>query len=292
MLPWQFFAKLAAVLAVPGQLGLLVRRGVVATVALWIRQAALLCALYALWQVVLNHLVVHTEGAISRALWIWRTERRLHLPSEVAVQRAALHHPNLVKFCNDYYSVVHFPALIIMLAWLLLRHRDRYWPAITTIVLTTGICALVQAIPVAPPRFLPGLGFVDTGLLFSRSDYGASGITDPGQLIAMPSVHYAWALMVAVLAIRATRSWWRWLVLVHPVATALVVVITGNHFWLDGIVADVIFAVTLLVQEKVGEPLVRRLVEAAGRLRSRALRPPDFAPEGLAVVESSDVSAR
>jgi len=108
----------------------------------------------------------------------------------------------------------------------------------------------------------------------------------------MPSVHYAWALMVAVLAIRATRSRWRWLVLVHPVATALVVVITGNHFWLDGIVADVIFAVTLLLQEQVGEPLARRLVEAAERLRGRALRPPDFAPDGLAVVESSDVSAR
>src|SRR3954453_5300334 len=238
MLSWQVFAKAAAVLAVPGLLGLLVRRGTVATVAHWVRQTALILGLYALWQVALNMLVVHTGGATERAMWIWRAERRVHLPSEVALQRAALHHPDLVKACNDYYSIVHFPALILLLAWLLARHRDRYWSAITTLILTTGICALVQAVPVAPPRFLPGLGFVDPGLLFSRSDYGAAGMSDPGQLIAMPSVHYAWAIMVSGLAIGATRSRWRWLVLAHPVATALVVVITGNHFWLDGIGAE------------------------------------------------------
>src|SRR3954471_5274382 len=122
MLPWQFFAKLAAVLAVPGLLALIVRRGVWAEVGVWVRQLAVVSALYALWQVILDVLVVHTGDAYSRALWVWRLERRLHLPSEVAVQRAALHHSWLVRACNHYYSIVHFPALCIVLAWMLWRH--------------------------------------------------------------------------------------------------------------------------------------------------------------------------
>ncbi|WP_407647152.1 phosphatase PAP2 family protein [Actinacidiphila soli] len=40
---------------------------------------------------------------------------------------------------------------------------------------------------------------------------------------------------------------WRWLWLIHPALTLLVVVATANHYWLDGIAAAVLLAVALLL---------------------------------------------
>jgi hypothetical protein len=52
----------------------------------------------------------------------------------------------------------------------------------------------------------------------------------------MPSVHIAWAALIGWGVIRASTSPWRWLILLHPGLTMVVVVVTANHFWLDGIV--------------------------------------------------------
>ena len=41
---------------------------------------------------------------------------------------------------------------------------------------------------------------------------------------------------------------WRWLAAAYPVLTLLVVVVTANHFWLDGIAAGLLVALVLVVQ--------------------------------------------
>jgi hypothetical protein len=73
------------------------------------------------------------------------------------------------------------------------------------------------------------------------------------QLSAMPSVHVAWSIIVAWAVITRSTSRWRWLILLHPLITVLVVVGTGNHYWADAIVSAaidgaVISAVTLLTR--------------------------------------------
>jgi hypothetical protein len=90
--------------------------------------------------------------------------------------------------------------------------------------------------PLAPPRMLNG--WIDTGLVLGQSVYGAdaeSGLAN--QFAAMPSLHVGWAFLVAVFLIRATRSRWRWLWIAHPVITFAVVVVTANHYWMDGLIA-------------------------------------------------------
>jgi hypothetical protein len=218
-------------------------------VADYLREAAVILGLYAIWQLALDFLVTSVAGAVPHGTWVWRVERSLHLPSEVSVERAALAHPLLIQSLNIFYSVVHFPALIVFLVWLFARHRDRYSDARTTLILLTGACALLQAIPVAPPRLLGHLGFVDAASLYGQSPYGAGGVRDPGQLIAMPSVHVAWAVMIAVIVLQVSGSRWRWLVLAYPVLTVYAVVATGNHWWLDGVVAVAVLAFALVVQQ-------------------------------------------
>jgi hypothetical protein len=223
----------------------------------YLLEAGTVLALYAIWQITLDWLVVHNAGAFDRARTIYHWEQVVHLPSEAHLQHLALAHPSIVRFGNVYYADADFPGLVIGLAWLFWRHREKYRHYRLTLILTTAACALIQAIPVAPPRMLPQFGFVDTGLRFGQSVYGP-GTTDPGVLTTMPSVHVAWAALVALMVCGASRWRWRWWVLAHPILTMLFVVVTGNHFWADGIVALALLGGALAVQ-RLGAGLPARL---------------------------------
>ncbi len=87
---------------------------------------------------------------------------------------------------------MHFTMMFVFLIWLFWRYRDRYRPVRTTMAWTTFFCLVIQLLPVAPPRMLPG--FVDTAMLYNQSVYSNGLAAD--QLSAMPSVHVAWAVVV------------------------------------------------------------------------------------------------
>jgi PAP2 superfamily len=228
------------------------------SVALFIQEAALVFGLFALWQYAGSFSVMGPGGALGRARWIWRFERAIHLPSETAIQRFFLPHPLIIQFFNLYYDTLHFPVLIACMVWLFVWHRDQYGRWRSTLVAFTGICLLVQFIPVAPPRMLASTGLVDTAVQYHESVYSTTAGFDPDQLSAMPSVHVGWALLVAIAIIATARSRWRWLAALYPVMTTLAVIVTANHFWLDGIVAALILALVLLVQAQVRRLLARR----------------------------------
>ena len=255
MLPWQYALAAACGLVIVTAVirGRLAARSARhrATWALWggvAWESALLFGLYGLWQFAGSFTVMSTSGALPRARWLWDAERGLYLPSETSVQRLILGHPLLVQACNLYYDILHFPLLGACLIWLYARHRASYPRIRTTVALFTGISLLIQLIPVAPPRLLPSTGMVDTAVRYGQSVYSWSGGFDPDEFSAMPSVHVGWALIVAIAVITVSRSRWRWLAAAYPAVTLLVVVVTANHFWLDGIVAALMVVLVLVVQ--------------------------------------------
>jgi len=219
-----------------------------AAAAVFAGETALILGLFALWQLAGSFAVLGPDGALAKSRWIWHAERVLHLPSETALQQVFLPHPLIVQFFNLYYDSLHFPVLVTCMIWLFVRHRADYKRLRTTLVAFTASCLLVQLIPVAPPRMLPGTHLVDTAIRYGQSVYGTRAGFDPDQLSAMPSVHVGWAILVAIAVIGSARTRWRWLVLLYPAMTSLVVVVTANHFWLDGIVAAALLAIVLAVQ--------------------------------------------
>jgi hypothetical protein len=239
------FAFAVALAAAAGRRAVAPRRARVARLA---REAGLLLGLYALWQFAGSFSATSPEAAVRRAAWIWHFERAIALPNEAAIQRVFLPHPLLVQALNLYYAVLHFLVLIGCLVWLAARHRAQYWRARTAVVLFTAGSLLIQLVAVAPPRLMPGSGMADTALAYGQSVYGPHMGIEADQLSAMPSVHVGWALLVAVVAVTVARSPWRWLALAYPVLTTLAVVVTANHFWLDGIAAAVLLALTLALQ--------------------------------------------
>lgn len=236
------------------------------------QETGIVLALFALWQLAGSHQVLGPGGALARARWLWHAERVLHMPSEAVVQRAFLPHPLLIQAFNLYYAGLHFAVLIGCLVWLFFRYRASYLRVRTTVVLFTGFSLLVQLIPVAPPRMLPGSVMVDTGVLYGQSVYGNVAGFQADQLSAMPSVHIGWALLVAVVIVQVSRSRWRWLALGYPVLTTLAVVVTANHFWLDGVAAAILLALALLVQ-RAGQAIRRRLTRAEPVPGRREARP-------------------
>ena len=233
------------------------------SVAAFTQETALVLGLFALWQYAGSFSVMGPGGAIGRARWIWRFERTVHLPSEEVVQHFFLPHPLVVQFFNLYYDALHFPVLIACMVWLFVRHRQSYRRWRTTLVAFTGTCLVLQLIPVAPPRMLPGTRLVDTAVLYHQSVYSTVAGFDPDQLSAMPSVHVGWAVLLAIAIITTARSKWRWLALLYPAMTTLAVVVTANHFWLDGIVAAAILGIVLALQVMIRRWLTSRAAPAS-----------------------------
>ncbi|MCP5028638.1 MAG: inositol phosphorylceramide synthase [Actinomycetia bacterium] len=247
-LPWDMAAYAALVLAVASvALTSVTDRWAQVSRGFTIELARML-TLYTGWQLAGKLSVMRVDGAVRRGEQIWELERWLHLPDEAAWQLAVLDHDWLVQGANIFYGGAHVPGMGIFLVWLFLRHRHAYPALRTTLVWITAVSLLIQLVPVAPPRLVDGIAMVDTGILHGQSVYATFGSTGAGQLQAMPSLHVGWAVLVAVGAIQVSPSRWRWLVLAHPILTMYVIVITANHYWLDGIVEAVLLAAIMAAQ--------------------------------------------
>lgn len=190
-----------------------------------------------------------TDPAFRHARDVWSFERDLRLPSEHTVQRAVMHWEPVIHTANYVYATVHFPAMVCFLGYMFLRHRAHYLWIRRAIVVQT-LLALIGHLffPLAPPRMLSGSGMVDTAARFGPSVYGKpDGQSMSNQFAAMPSLHVGWALAIAVGLIAAHRSRLRWLWLLHPLVTLLVVVSTANHYWLDCVIGCALLGVAVLV---------------------------------------------
>lgn len=279
MLTWQTAAAGAVLLLVVGAVSLRFAGGLwQSRVAPVIRESGVILALYALWQYAGGLSLGHATDAVERGRWIWDTERSWRLPSEAWLQDGVVHNSVFIQICNIYYATMHFGLLIATLIWLFLRHRAAYSRVRMTIVLTTTMCLLVGMIAVAPPRLI-NVGMVDTAAAHGQSVYTVSAI-GADQYCAMPSVHVAWAAIVPIAVITASRSKWRWLILAHFVATVYVVVVTANHYWADGIVAVSLLGLALLLQWAASRVLgllsLRRLMTATQRVAASSEPPREF----------------
>jgi hypothetical protein len=252
MLSWPDATKIGYCLALIG-LALRPRR-----VAAPLIEAAVLFGLYALWQFAGSFTVMGSAGGPARGRWIWHLERVLRMPDEAWVQHFFLPHPSVVQASDFYYDILHFPVLILCLIWVYWRHRDHYPRIRTILVVFTATSLLVQLVPVAPPRLLTETHMVDTAYHYGQSVYTwGNGALEADQYSAMPSVHVGWAIVVCIAIVTVSRSRWRWLAAGYPALTTLVVVVTANHFWLDGIVAALLVGLAVFA-ERAGSSLFGR----------------------------------
>ncbi|NEE00351.1 phosphatase PAP2 family protein [Phytoactinopolyspora halotolerans] len=168
---------------------------------------------------------------------------------EPDIQSWVVGHDAVINVINAIYIAGYWPVLVGTLVWLLLRHPDRY-PLYRNALLASGAITLVifALFPLAPPRFLPEYGFVDTVSDNSSAyrDFSASPFVN--EYAAMPSLHFGWILLLGIAWTTVGRSAMAKVFgATMPVLMFLAIVLTGNHYILDGIVGGTVVLLGLVV---------------------------------------------
>ena len=259
----------------------------------WWHEVGVVLAFYAAYSFVRNRFgsaSVGADEAYANAVRTIDLERALGIFNEQALQRAALAWEPLVVAANAWYGSLHFAATIGVLVLLYRRFPDRYRRWRNVLAATTALALIGFALfPLMPPRLLcetcahgAGVdhGFVDTLAAYPGSwSFGEGGLKAvSNQYAAMPSLHLAWALWCsAALWGVARRRGARVALVAYPAITLLVIVVTGNHFWVDAVAGAGVLALGTVVGTRLTRPV--RPVRPSGRVRAAlARRGPEVTP--------------
>jgi hypothetical protein len=241
----------------------------------WWKEAILAAAIYLVYSVVRNQFGSaggDPGPAYGHALDIIAVERSMHLFFEPDLQAWYLDLPadGLIRLWNVYYGIAHFLVTFIALVWAFRRApADRYRLLRNTLAFTTALAVVgFAAYSLMPPRLLddpgeyggcqiyapeaaaaappgaltaPGcdkFGFVDTIAEYGGwISFGNEGMKDvSNQYAAMPSMHIGWSVWTAIVLLPLVRRRGaRVLVVAYPILTLTCIVLTGNHYWIDGV---------------------------------------------------------
>lgn len=173
--------------------------------------------------------------AVANARHIIDLERTLGIFDERHLQSLIVDNDLLMQVFNAIYMWAHLPLIIAIAVWLYVRHRAHFRLTRNAVLISGAIALLLfQIVPVAPPRLVPGLGFVDTAARVS----GVYDTVEPkvffNPYAAVPSMHVGWVLLMG-LTVWQYAGWRRlaWLGLALPALMAVAVVVTGNHYLFD-----------------------------------------------------------
>jgi membrane-associated phospholipid phosphatase len=198
-----------------------------------------------------RNITAGSEGvAYANANRLIALEEDLGIRWEDAFQDATVSRDALVTLANWVYIFGHWPV-ILGVATALYVWRRRHYYLLRNALFASGLIGffLFALFPVAPPRLLD-LGLLDT--VTERSD-AYRALQPPAltnQFAAFPSLHAGWNLLVGIVLTLAVGAFaLRLVALALPVAMALAVVVTANHFVIDviGGVAVVLIGLALAI---------------------------------------------
>jgi hypothetical protein len=219
-------------------------------------EAAAAVALYGVYELVRGLGGEDWDAARLHTSEIVAFERSFGMFWERSVQDAALGVPGLARILGVLYITLHFAVTIGFLAWVHRRRPDAFARVRTAFVTATGIALVGYVLyPAAPPR-LANLGFADSvvesaGINLSSDMLGA--LYNP--IAAVPSLHFGYALLVGIgLVTLGTRRWVRIAGALYPLAMLIIIVATGNHFFVDAMLGGLVvvtawFVARALVRE-------------------------------------------
>jgi hypothetical protein len=237
----------------------------------WWKEAALVAAFYAVYSWTRNQFgsnIIAADGipenAFHNAEKVIRFERMIGLYHEESIQEYFLSARWFIKLMNMYYGSAHFVVTIVVFALLFWKRPGVFPQWRNTLAIMTALAIAGFALfPLMPPRLLDepcpvqqegayggaciesryreeggGFGFVDTladygGGPWSFNSEGMASISN--QYAAMPSLHIGWSTWCAVgVWPLLRRRWQRAAVLLYPLLTLFCIIVTANHYWIDG----------------------------------------------------------
>jgi len=196
------------------------------------RETVLVLAGYLVYEAGRFALVSGPAPALRNAARIVDLERALGLFRERDLQQLLAGPAPIVDAWNFLYSHAFLAVVIGVLLWLVVADPPRYRCYRNALGASAAIALLLIALyPVAPPRLVPGLGIDDTVVSAGNPHRFAN------EYAAIPSLHVGWLALTGWVLAQPLRGRARPLVMVGPgLGMLLVVIVTGNHYWFDGLV--------------------------------------------------------
>ena len=206
-----------------------------------LREVVLIVAAYYAYIIAKN--LIHPEPATEafRNAWdVVSLERTLGIFHEASLQGWLIKDARgVVIFFNWVYTLGFWPLMGATSIFFFITNRETYYKYRTVLLVSLVIAVVIFIVyPLAPPRMMGELGFVDTLQLLgptqhiSRSEYLSYNM-----YAAMPSMHFAWALLISMAWASTPYLWARVAAVVYQTLMAAAVVITGNHYFVDVIIA-------------------------------------------------------
>ena len=218
-----------------------------------LRQLTLFAGAYYAYRIVRGFVDGQTAVAFDHARQVVDLERSAGLFFEPHLQQWALGQRWLIDIADWAYVNSHFVVTTGFLIWLYLARNRAFYFVRNMFMVAMGLALIgYMAFPTAPPRLLPEWGFTDTVTAAVGQGQAQTAKLLFNPYAAMPSMHVAFALMIAIPAIkligaRAVRAMWAF----YPAFVAIVVVVTANHFWLDAAVGALVAAASAYVAQYV-----------------------------------------
>ena len=251
---------------------------------LWWKEVLIITIFYIVYTLIRNRFgsaFVNGEDrpvhAFTNAMRVIRLERFIGLYHEESVQDFFLPHVWFIKLMNTYYGTAHFFVTLTVFILLFKRRPDVFGQWRNTLAGMTGLAIIGFVLfPLMPPRLLDApcpskgvgfggaciesplrnyngaenFGFIDTvdefGGPLSFNDGAAAKVSN--QYAAMPSLHIGWSTWcVFAMWPLAKRRWTRIALFLYPMTTLFCIVVTANHFWIDGIGGLMVFAVGYVI---------------------------------------------
>ena len=249
----------------------------------WWKEALIVAVFYVIYSLIRNQFGsnrIAAEGipraAFRNAEQVIRWEQTLGLYHEARVQSWFLEMDWFIQFWNVFYGTAHFVVTLGVFAVLFWKRPQVFPQWRNTLAAMTALAIIGFAFfPLMPPRLLDapcpweqensygggciaselrdpdnGFGYVDT-----LAEYGGPWSFDSdamasisNQYAAMPSLHIGWATWCAIaLWPLLKRRSAKIAALAYPAVTLFCIVVTGNHFWIDGVGGILVFLIGSLI---------------------------------------------
>jgi PAP2 superfamily len=184
-------------------------------------------------------------------------EKWLQIFAEPRLQAWVIGHEWLIRGLNWYYAGfmwAFYGCCVVAMAFAPHRYAFLRRAFLLSMLLALPWYAIF---PLAPPRFMPQYGFIDTLKVYGPDYFGGGGMVTANQYAAMPSMHIGWTTIGAMMLAVAIpyRRIGLTLGVTHLLLMTLAVTATANHFILDAIGGWLIVAAALIAARLLPTPL-------------------------------------
>jgi hypothetical protein len=187
---------------------------------------------YVIYEMSRVHLQASYLTARANALSVVGLEKDLRLFFERDLQAAALSWRPFIEVVTAYYQVGFLAFVTGVVLWLFLADNENYRLMRNSLGISCVFAIIAFSLfPTAPPRLMAEFNIIDTASLVGRHSLFAN------EYAAIPSLHVGWMALAGYCLGRSiggpAGSVVKWL---PGMAMAFTVVLTGNHWWIDGVV--------------------------------------------------------